>query len=602
MAQREQRLPERSQMNVQDQWDLTSLFADEAAWEAEYAQTQAQVEAMAAYEGRLGDSAQALLAGLQAHTQLMLHVERLYVYACLRRDENNALAESQARADRATQLMVAADSATAFITPEILAIPPAELQGYLNSLPALAEYRHVVEEMELLRPHTLSKQEERLLAMSSEMAQAADDIYSMLTDADLRFPSVTLPDGQRQEITHGRYLSLMRHSDREVRRQTFEAYYATYKGLENTLSATLSSSIKKDLFYARARRYDSALEASLAPNRVPVSVYESLIAAVRAALPDLHRYMALRKRVMGVEELHMYDLYTTLVPEADLQVRYEEGKAWVLAGLAPLGSEYIKQVEAAFDARWVDVYENRGKTSGAYSWGVWGAHPYVLMNWQDDVNHVFTLAHEMGHAMHSYLSDKYQSYVNAGNPLLLAEVASTCNEALLMQHLLATREDPKLRLYLLNDYLEQFRTTLFRQTMFAEFELIAHRKAEAGEPLTPEAFCQIYRQLNVDYYGPDVVVDEEIDMEWSRIPHFYRAYYVYQYATGFASAIALSRQVLSGEGGRDRYLRFLSSGNRDFPLTLLQEAGVDLTQPQAVQQALDTFRERVEEMERYFST
>ena len=592
----EKTLPLRSEIDPALQWNLEDMFPSVETWETRYRETQQQIAQLGQFKGTLAESGEQLLKALQTIDEVSVDAEQLYVYASLRRDEDNAVGENKARADRAMRLMVDMSGETAYLVPEILAIPHEKLE-IMRKTPGMEVFAHGLDDIERGRAHTLSAAEERILARTGEMSGAADDIYSMLTDVDMRFPSVTMPDGTRQEITQGRYIAMMRHPDRRVRREAFEKYYAEFEKMKHTLAESLNASCKKDWFYASVRNYPSTLAASLDGDNVDPCVYDALIKAVHDALPLMYRYMALRKRQLGLDELHMYDLYVSLADDVDLPVTYEEGQQWCLEGLKPLGEEYIRVLGEGFNSRWVDVHENRGKTSGAYSWGAWGCHPYVLMNWQDDVDHVFTLAHEMGHAMHSYLSNHHQPHETAHYPLILAEVASTCNEALLMHHLLGKHEDKALRRYLICDHLEQFRTTMFRQTMFAEFEKIIHEMADKGETLTSDKLCQIYHDLNVLYYGPDMVVDPQIDMEWSRIPHFYRCFYVYKYATGYASAMALSRQVLDSTEGRDRYLSFLSSGGSDYPLDLLARGGVDLRNPEAIRQALKTFGDLVDEME-----
>jgi oligoendopeptidase F len=421
----------------------------------------------------------------------------------------------------------------------------------------------------------------------------------MLNNADMKFPFIKDADGNKIELTHGNYIPNMESQNRQVRKDAFTALYKTYKSYENTIASTLSSSIKKDVFFAKARKYDSALHAGLHSDNVSVDAYKNLIAAIHGALPSMYKYMDIKRRKLGVDKLHMYDLYTPMFEAEGMEVTFGQSKEMVLNALAPLGEEYLSALGQGLESgRWIDVYENKGKTSGAYSWGVWGTHPYVLLNWNDTINNAFTLAHELGHAMHSYFADTAQPYVDAQYPILLAEVASTCNEAIFMQYMLKNTDDKAQRLYLLNYFLEQFRTTMFRQVMFGEFEMITHDMCEQGQALTAQSLKSEYRKLNELYYGSDMEIDDLIDMEWARIPHFYRAFYVYKYATGFASAIALSNMILSGGGAeQERYLNFLKSGGSNFPLELLKKAGVDLTQPDTVAGALKTFTDLVDEME-----
>lgn len=592
-------LPRRQDLDPAFTWRLEDLFATDEAWEAEFASAKAAVTDISAYSGRLGESATTLLEALDARFALALSVERLYAYAHMRRDEDNAHTACQALADRATALMVETESATAYFTPEILALPPEKLMDGLSRCEGLAVYSQYLDEIVRQRDHVLSAPEEKLLAMAGEVAEGPGAIFTMLNNADMWFPTVRDENGDDVELTHGRYIPLMESRDRGVRRAAFEALYGVYGKYSNTLCASLSSSVKKDIFFARARKYPSALASALDPDNVPQAVYDSLIAAVRSALPDMHRLVRLKKRALGLSQMHMYDLYVPLAEETGMRIPYREACGIVCEGLAPLGGAYVDRLRQGVEREgWIDVYENQGKTSGAYSWGVWGGHPYVLLNWNDTLDNVFTLAHELGHSMHSFLSNGAQPYAKSAYPLLLAEVASTCNEAILMDFMLRGTAGRSARMYLLGYFLEQFRTTMFRQVMFAEFEKITHAMAESGEALTPAGLREVYHRLNTDYYGPDMIVDEAVDIEWARIPHFYRPFYVYKYATGFASAVYLSRTVLEGGAAeRERYLNFLSGGGSDYPLNLLRRAGVDLTRPDTVADALKTFGEIITEME-----
>lgn len=585
----------RNEMDARDQWRLEDMFESDGVWEEEFAVAQKQCGGFAGYAGTLGRGIEQFKEALDAQSELALRVERLFVYAHMRRDEDNACAKFQGMADRAMGLSVNFSSSASFFVPEIMEIPGETLDLWRWD-ERLKTYAHTLDDIVRMRAHTLSHAEERLLAMSGEVGAAPQNIYKMLDNADIRFPTIRVKDGE-VEISHGNYIHLMQSGERAVRKEAFEKFYGTYEGFKNTYAATLSSSVKNDVFGAKVRNYPSALGASLYQDAVPETVYDSLIAAIRQKLPVLHRYMALRKRVLGLDELHFYDLYAPL-SEADYAVGYDEAKNMVLDGLRPLGAEYGGLLREAFDGRWVDVYENRGKTSGAYCWGAYGTHPFVLLNYQPNIDSVFTIAHEMGHALHSYYSDEAQDYVNAQYKILVAEVASTVNEALLMEHLLNTETDKARLLRLLNYYLEQFRTTVYRQVMFAEFEKTIHEHVEAGGALTAENIEQMYLQLNRDYYGEEMVMDAGISMEWARISHFYNAFYVYKYATGFSAAVALSSAILKeGEGAVKRYLAFLRSGGSDYPLALLQNAGVDLTRSQAVGGALDVFEKTLSRLE-----
>ena len=485
-----------------------------------------------------------------------------------------------------------------YIQPEILAIPTEELEKLQQSEQGLEHYRLLLEEITRYKPHTLSASEEAIMAQVSELASAPGKIFGMLNNADIKFPMITNEKGEEVELTKGRYTQFMESKDRRVRKEAFEALYATYGKHRNTIAATLASVVKRDVFYARTRKYESALKASLFADNIDQSVYDNLIETVRDHLPLMHRYVALRKKLLGLDELHMYDLYVPMVQEVEMEIPYEQAVSTIKEALQPLGEDYGKVLEEGFTSGWIDVYENEGKTSGAYSWGAYTTHPYVLMNYQDNVNNMFTLAHEMGHALHSYYSNKTQPYTYADYRIFVAEVASTLNEALLMNHMLEKTTDKAERLYLINYYLEQFRGTLFRQTMFAEFEKLIHANSEKEVPLTADSLSEWYRELNVAYHGDEMIVDEQIDLEWARIPHFYNNFYVYKYATGFSAATALSKQILEeGHPAVERYLSFLKSGGSDYPLNLLKKAGVDMTSPQPIKDALAVFKDLLDELE-----
>ncbi|HET7560062.1 MAG TPA: oligoendopeptidase F [Limnochordia bacterium] len=592
-------LLERSAIPERLKWRLEDLYADLAAWEADAAQVAAELPKLAAYEGRLGESAEVLAEALALFDRTNERFGRLFVFAHMRKDEENQNATYQGLADRAQGLAVELGAASAFIVPELLQIPAATLTAWVAAEPALAAYAHYLDDVTRVRPHVLSAAEERILAMAGELEAAPRNIFVMLDNADLTFGEVTDEAGRPIELTHGRYLTFLESRQRAVRRQAFEQLYKAYRGHINTLAAAYSASVKKDVFNARVRNYPSALEAALSATNIPTAVYDQLIATVRARLPLLYRYLDLRKRILGLDELHLYDVYVPIVPDFDVKIGWEEAKARVQAALRPLGDEYGAALAESFAARWIDVLESRGKTSGAYSWGAYPVHPFVLMNYQENLDNVFTLAHEMGHALHSTFTFKHQPHIYAEYTIFVAEVASTLNEALLTHHLLETERDPRMRMYVLNHQLETFRGTLYRQTMFAEFERETHRRAEAGEPLTAEGVSAYYRELVADYFGPGVVIDAEIDVEWARIPHFYTPFYVYQYATGLSAAQALAGGILKeGEPAVARYLRFLSRGSSAYSIELLRDAGVDMTTPEPVNRALDVFAASLDELER----
>lgn len=591
-------LPKRSEVPAEHKWRLEDIYPTDAAWEEDLQKAKKLAEEIATKKGTLGQSSKHLHEALTLQDELLQTLDQVYVYARMRRDEDNANSKYQGLTDRATALSTQAYGAISYIQPEILAIPTDTLKQWIQQDEGLAHYRIMLDEITRFKPHTLSAEEEALLANMSEVASAPSKIFGMLNNADLKFPMITDENGEEVELTKGRYTHFMESKDRRVRKEAFEALYSTYGKFRNTIAASLTSSVKADVFYARTRKYPSALYSALFADNVDISVYDNLIATIREHLPLMHRYISLRKKALGVDELHMYDLYVPIVPEVDMKIPYDQAVQTIKEALHPLGEDYGKVLEEGFTGGWIDVRENEGKTSGAYSWGAYTTHPFVLMNYQDNVNNMFTLAHEMGHALHSYYSNKNQPYTYADYKIFVAEVASTVNEALLMNHLLETTNDKHQRMYLINYYLEQFRGTVFRQTMFAEFEKIVHAKEEAGEPLTADSLNEIYRELNVAYHGPEMVIDKEIELEWERIPHFYRHFYVYKYATGFSAATSLSKQILEeGQPAVERYLQFLKGGSSDFPLNLLKNAGVDMTSPEPIREALAVFKALIEELE-----
>jgi len=593
----EKRIPLRSELDPACCWSVTDLFPSDDAWNDEFNACQAIPAQIAAFKGRLGESAQTLFDYLSTKEALSDRLDKLGSYSFLRQCEDTAQPAYQAMQGRTLSFFTELAGASAFEGPELVAIPDDTLDQFYRDLPALEKYRRFLTKARLRKPHTLSPSEEALLAGAGELGRAPGNIFNTFHDADMKFPAVHDSAGNAFPLSQGSYLSLLESPDRTLRKNAFSAYYKVYNDSRNMLAATLDAQIRKDIFFARARKYDSALQASLAPVEVPEAVYHNLLAAVRKNLDKMDRYMQLRKKALRVDELHMYDVYTSIVPDADQPVPFDTARQNVLDATAVLGEEYSSVLASSFSQRWMDIYENQGKRSGAFSSGT-PVHPFVLLNYKDTLDSQFTLAHEMGHAMHSFLSSKYQPSIYSNYVLFVAEVASTCNEALLMQHLLKKTSDKKQRAALINYFLEQFRTTLFRQTMFAEFELKVHQLAEQGQALTAERFSQIYHQLNHDYYGPSVVNDPDIAMEWARIPHFYRFFYVYQYATGFSAAIALSKRILSGgnEAVQD-YLKFLSGGCSTDPISLLKIAGVDMSSPQPVDDALLLFGELIDELD-----
>ena len=589
-------MKKRSEADISYTWKLEDMMPDNQTWEALFEKTAAQVKRYGDFKDTLAESAERLYRCLKFDDEISLDIERLYVYARMRSDEDTAEQSYQDMFGRAQSLSFEAAERSSFIVPEILEMDPSLLASYMESENGIGLYRRLMERILGKREHTLSGPMEELLAQSYDATQGASQIFNMFNNADVKFPSITGEHGQEVPITHGNYISLMEHKDRRIRRDAFLGLYSVYRQFRNTLAAAFSANVKQAVFYAKARNYASSRQHSLAENEVPELVYDNLVAAVRKNLPLLHRYVRVRKETLGLDDIHMYDLYVPMVAEFDRTYTYEEAKAIVTEGLAPLGEEYGKILREGFENRWVDVYENEGKRSGAYSWGVYGSHPYVLMNFHGTLNDVFTLAHEMGHSIHSYYSDAAQPYIYAGYKIFVAEVASTCNEALLIRHLLNRTEETQEKRYLINHFLESFRGTLFRQTMFAEFEAAAHRKAQEGETLTASALGELYHKLNEDYFGPEMVVDPEIDYEWERIPHFYTPFYVYQYATGFSAAVAISSRILSGdETALAGYKKFLQGGCSLPPIDLLKLCGVDMSTTKPVDEALKVFGELLEE-------
>lgn len=595
-------LPKRSEIPVEETWRLEDIFPTDEAWEQEFQAVKGMIPKLSDYQGRLGESADVLYEVLQYQDELSMRLEKLYTYAHMRYDQDTTNSFYQGLNDRITGLYSEASSAMAFIVPEILAIDETKVKSFLGEKEELKLYEHALDEINRQRPHVLSAKEEALLAQAAEVMAASSNTFGMLNNADLKFPTIIDENGDEVEVTHGRYIRFLESEDRRVRHDAFKAVYETYGKYKNTFASTLSGAVKKDNFFARVRRYQSARHAALSNNNIPESVYDNLVNTINENLHLLHRYVRLRKKVLGVDELHMYDLYAPLVKDVKMEVTYEEAKDYLLKGLAPLGEEYLSIVKEGLENRWVDVRENVGKRSGAYSSGAYGTNPYILMNWQDNVNNLFTLAHEFGHSVHSYYTRKTQPYPYGSYSIFVAEVASTCNEALLNDYLLKTIDDEKKRLYLLNHYLEGFRGTVFRQTMFAEFEHMIHVKAQEGEALTAESLTSMYYDLNKKYFGSDIVVDEEIGLEWARIPHFYYNYYVYQYATGFSAATALSKQILEeGESAVKRYIEFLKAGSSDYPIEVLKKAGVDMTTAKPIEEACEVFAQKLEEMEQLLS-
>ncbi len=588
----------RNEVKEEFTWKLSDMYPDINEWEADLTKLQQMTDDLSKMEGIVCESAYSLLATLEQNAAIEQLADLAMNYAARLSDQDTSDTKHQGMCQKLYSLLSNINSTLSFIEPELLELDMDTLEQYFAIEPGLELYRKQIEELQRLKSHRLSAELERFMAMSSEMARIPSQTYSILNNSDLHFPTMEDEYGETVQITHGRFISLLESSDRRVRKEAFEKLYHTYDQFKNTLASLFSGQVKKQIFNAKMRNYPSTLEASVHANNVPAVVYDNLIHTVNQNMDKLHRYVRLRKRLLQVDDLHMYDIYTPMISDSAKKITYEEAKATVLKALAPLGEDYIRIVKEGFENRWIDVYENVGKRSGAYSAGAYGTHPYVLLNYNDSLDNMFTLAHEMGHALHSYFSNKAQPFIYSEYKIFVAEVASTCNEVLLMEYLLKNTTDSKERAYLLNHYLDSFKGTVYRQTMFAEFEREANRLAESGESLTADVLNQIYYDLNCKYYGSDMISDPEIAVEWARIPHFYYNFYVYQYATGFSAAVAIARNILkNGAPAVEAYKEFLSSGCTQSPVELLKLAGVNLETPQPIQDALDVLGEILDEME-----
>lgn len=585
----------RSEIDDKYKWHLEDLYPTVQDWEAEFSETEAALPQIEQLKDTLITSAQALADGLTLFHEINHKLERLYIYARMKRDQDNADALAQALTDRANGLCVRFSSAASFINPLLLTLDDATIDRYLAECADLKVYEFYLKDLLRSQQHILSEKEERLLSMAGDFAGSAKDIFTMLNNADLEFGTIE-HHGETIPLSHGSYLVLMQSPDRELRKKAYEQFYGEFRGHINTIAAAYATSVKKDVFYARARGYADARERALFADNVSGELYDKLIEDVHASLPILHRYMELRKKALGVDTLHMYDIYAPLAEDVEKKYSYEDAMEIVLNALKPLGEEYCSILQRAFREGWVDVHETKGKTTGAYSWGVYGTHPYVLLNHRGDLDSVFTLAHEMGHAMHTYLSNRTQPYPLADYKIFVAEIASTVNEILTTKYLLKTETDPKLRKYILNHYIDQFRTTVLRQTMFAEFEKISHEMAENNEPLTPQTLSDAYEKLNALYHGTQMVSDDGIiRYEWARIPHFYNAFYVYKYATGLSTAVAIAEGIDQLEN-LEKYLGFLSLGGSKYPLDIIASAGV--TFDTVVEKCMNEFARALNEFEK----
>lgn len=592
------KLKKRTAIHKKYKWEIEDIYSSAVEWGKDHDIVKQKMAELADFKGRSLKSSKILSNLLKIYTEIMETAEKLFIYAHMKKDEDNTNTESQALLDRAQTLVVEVKSNSSFLEPEILALDEKILNKMAAEDPSLKDYRHYLDDLSRQRKYILSSEEEKILAMSGEIASAPDQIFGMINNADIKFPNIKDETGKDVELTKGRYAKLIESRDRQVRKCAFNSLYESYEKQKNTIASTLSHSIKKDIFFTRVRKYTSTLHASLFSDNVPIAVYDNLIESVSNNLTAMYKYISLRKKALKAGKLHMYDLYVPIVSDIKYEVDYGQAKEMVADSLSPLGNDYIDILKKGLSQKWVDIFENEGKTSGAYSWGCYDTHPYVLMNYENTINSVYTLAHEMGHALHTYYSNKNQPYITAGYKIFVAEVASILNEILLTNHLLKELKDRQKRLYILNHYLEQFRGTVYRQTMFAEFEKIIHHNAQNGVPLTHSSLSGIYHDLNIKYYGTDIVVDKEIDIEWARIPHFYSAFYVYKYALGFSAGASLASNISDGDNEAvKKYLEFLSSGGSDYPLDLLKKAGVDMASPEPVNNALRTFSDLVDEME-----
>lgn len=591
-------LKTREQMNPEYTWNLNDMVADLNEWDQLYTNSEDMAKTVAAYQGTLMDSSKNLFDCLSKADELYIKMYRLFVYSNmnLHQDTNNT--DSQSLVQKVSGLQVKISADLSFIEPEIMASDEDTINRFVEENDDLKLYKHQFENMLRQKEHILPKEQEELMALAGDFASTPQSIFSMFMNADLVLPEVIDDNHETIRLTHGNYLKLLKSADREVRKTAFEAMFNTIDANKNTLTSIYLASLKKDVFNMRARKFETCCQASLDGKNIDVSVYDQLVETVNDHLPLLHRYVSLRKKMLGLDELHLYDLYTPMVKDMDEKVPFEEGKKIVLEALQPLGQEYTSLLSKGFKEGWIDVYENKGKRSGAYSWGTYGVHPYVLLNYQETLNNTFTLAHEMGHALHSYYSNASQPFVYHSYPIFLAEVASTVNESLLINHLLKVTTDKEKRKYLINHYMESFRTTLYRQVMFAEFERKSHDLVEKGDAVTSEVLNQIHYDLNKKYYGDDIIIDDLIKFEWARIPHFYTSYYVYQYATGFSSAVSISQRILEeGAPAVDDYKTFLKSGSSRYPLETLKGTGVDMTTSEPIRKALKVFEGLLDEME-----
>lgn len=597
------KLKARSEMAEVYKWDIDIMYPTPESLQADYNKIDSLIEALSAYKGKLMESPKTLAKAFDTYLDLSRVMQQVSTYSKMKLDEDTKVSAHQAMSSKAESLGVKVAEATSFIIPEILASDEAQILDYIHHTPELNIYEQQVDDILRRKPHTLTAKEEQILAMAGDLAGTPYNTFEMLNVADFKFPEIEGENGEMIQLSHGSFVPTMECKDRAVRERAYESFYSVYKDHINALATLIQAEVKKNIFFAKAKNFNTAREASLFENNVPVSVYDQLIEAVNHNLPAMHKYMSIRKRMLGVDTLRMFDIYTPIVQSIELKYSYEEAKAHVLKSLEPMGEAYVSTVKKAFDERWIDVYENIGKRSGAYSWGTYDSKPYILLNYHDNIDNMFTLTHEMGHSMHSYMTHEHQPYVYGNYSIFLAEVASTTNEALLNHYLLENAQSKEEKLLILNHYLEQFRGTVFRQTMFAEFERDIHQMVEDGGALTAESLKAHYRTLNEKYYGPEMEMDDTIAVEWARIPHFYYNFYVFQYATGFSSAVALAEAIIKeGQPAVDRYMSFLSAGNHKYPVDILTAAGADIASGKPVNDCLALFSKLVDEFDALLSS
>ena len=598
-AQDTSHVPDRSEIPAEHKWHLTDIYASDELWQQDFDKLKASLKTIEQFTGKLANSSQDLLACLKARDMIGITSGKLYAFARMHRDENTSNAKYQATTGKVESLLAEIGAATAFIEPEILAISDTELTRFRQREPGLQEYSFYFDNLTRQKSHVLTPAEEAILSRVSEITQASENTFNMLAHADMEFPQTIDENGNSVQLSEGRYSLFIRSNNRNVRQQAFTKLFSTYNSYRNTFASTLGANVKKNVFYAKTRKYNSSLESALKADNVPTEVYDNLITTVHNNLAPLHRYVTLKQKALHLDQIHMYDLYTPLVSDVQLSLPYEEGIKLVCTGLKPLGLEYADILNKGLTSGWIDVYENKGKQTGAYSWGNYGTHPFVLLNYNNRYDAVSTLAHEMGHAIHSYYSQKNQPYATSGYTTFCAEVASTTNEILLLEHMLHITIDKKTKLYLINQYLEQVRGTVYRQTMFAEFEKLIHEITEQNETLTADVLDSLWHDLNTKYYGPAIIIDKEIDVEWARIPHFYQDFYVYQYVTGYSAATTLAKKILSeGQPAQEKYLNFLKSGGRDYSINILKDAGVDMSSAKPIEITLGKFSAMLDEMEK----